>query len=82
MRYLFGESTGDAVADDILGLLKSCPKGVTRTDISNYFGRNLPAARLKGALNELLKAGSVRVEHNADTGGRPAEVWFATAAAA
>ena len=69
VRYLFGESTGNAVADDILALLKSCPKGITRTDISNHFGRNLTAARLKGALNELLKAGSVRVEHNADTGG-------------
>ena len=73
VRYLFGESTGNAVADDILALLRACPKGITRTDISNHFGRNLPAARLKGALNELLKANSVRVEHNTDTGGRPAE---------
>ena len=82
VRYLFGESTGNAVADDILALLKSCPKGVTRTDISNFFGRNLPAARLKGALNELLTAGRARVELNSETGGRPAEVWFAIAATA
>ena len=72
VRYLFGESTGNAVADDILALLKACPNGITRTDVNNYFGRNLPAARLKGALDELLKAGRARVELNCDTGGRAA----------
>jgi hypothetical protein len=79
VRYLFGESTGDTVADDALRLLRQSPKGVSRTDICNYFGRNLSAARLKVALNGLLKARLARVEMNTDTGGRPAEVWFATA---
>ena len=78
VRYLFGESTGDSVADDALKLLRQSPAGVTRSEVSNYFGRNLSAGRLRVALNELLKAGRARVETKTDTGGRPAEVWFAT----
>ena len=37
--HIFGDSLGDPVADDLLRLLRSCPTGLTRTDISNYFQR-------------------------------------------
>ena len=75
--YLFGESTGDSVADDILRLLRQSPGGVARSDISNFFGRNLPSARLSTALDSLLKRGKVRSEMRAGAAGRPAEVWHA-----
>ena len=41
VRYLFGDATGDGVADDALALIRRCPAGVTRTDLMNYFARNV-----------------------------------------
>ena len=76
VSHLFGDATGDGVADDALGLIRRCPDGVTRSDLMGYFGRNIPSARLSAALGVLLTLGQVRRAERADTGGRPAEVWF------
>jgi hypothetical protein len=75
VEYLFGESLGDAVAESTLALIRGCPLGISRTDISKYHGNNLIAARLSGALGLLLKSGRARCEVR-QTGGRPAEMWF------
>ncbi len=41
-RYIFGERTGDRLADDSLTALREAAGGgLTRTDISNLFGRNM-----------------------------------------
>jgi hypothetical protein len=75
-RYVFGDATGDALADQIMeALIVAGPDGMTRTEISNLFGRNRSAERIGRALSMLLSAGRVRREHE-ETGGRKAERWY------
>ena len=75
-RYIFGDATGDPVADQIVEGLRAVGKdGMTRTEISNLFGRNTSADRIPRALADLLKLGRVRRQRE-DTGGRAAERWF------
>ncbi len=76
-RYIFGDATGDSVADDILEALRAVGEdGLSRTDIRDLFGRNKSADRIGGALGGLLKLGRVRKE-DVSTGGRPSERWYA-----
>jgi hypothetical protein len=75
-RYIFGDATGDPVADRIHDALKSAPEGMTRTQISNLFGRHRDSAEIDRALQTLLTGGRARREAEA-TGGRSAERWFA-----
>jgi hypothetical protein len=77
VRHVFGDSTGDPVADEILLLLRGAKGGLTRTDIRDYFGRNQQVNRLARALGLLLKHKLARCEQDRDTGGRPAERWHA-----
>jgi hypothetical protein len=74
--FVFGDDLGDPVADDLLRLLRGCPAGLTRTEISNYLGRNQSAEHIGRALGLLLRHRRVRREQQ-QTGGRPAERWFA-----
>lgn len=75
--YIFGDATGDPVADDILEALRASEgRGLSRTDIRDLFGRHKSADRINGALGELLKLGRVRKE-DVPTGGRPSERWYA-----
>ena len=78
VHYVFGDSLGDPVADEVLRLLRGCRDGLTRSEILNFFGRNHQSDRIGRALGLLLQHGLVRSERQ-DTGGRPAERWFATA---
>jgi hypothetical protein len=76
-RYIFGDATGDAVADQIFNALRVAGKdGMTRTEISNLFRRNMSSERIAQALNLLLAAGRVR-RKTQKTGGRQAERWYA-----
>jgi hypothetical protein len=75
-RYIFGDATGEEVADRILEALRSNPDGLTRTQIRDLFGRNMDADRLEQALVLLEQAGYAR-RVTEQTGGRPAERWFA-----
>ena len=76
-RYVFGDATGDPVADQIMEALTAAgAEGMTRTEISNLFGRNRSTERIGRALFMLLNAGRVRREQE-ETGGRKAERWYA-----
>jgi hypothetical protein len=76
-RYIFGDATGDPVADAILEALRNAGTGgLTRTEIRDLFKRHQSADRIDGALGELLRLGRVRRERE-QTGGRPAERWIA-----
>jgi hypothetical protein len=76
-RYIFGDATGDPVADQIFDSLRAAGKdGMTRTEISHLFGRNMSSERIAQALSLLLGAGRVR-RKTQKTGGRQAERWFA-----
>jgi hypothetical protein len=76
VRCLFGEATGDPLADEILALLRNATKGITRSEVREMAGKNLAADRLARALGVLVSAGLARSETR-ETGGRPAELWFA-----
>jgi hypothetical protein len=75
-RYIFGDATGDPVADRIHEALKAAPEGMTRTQISNLLGRHRDSVEVDRALQTLLTGGRARKEQEA-TGGRAAERWFA-----
>ncbi len=76
-RHIFGDSLGDRVADEILRRLRSAgSSGMSRTDISQAFGRNVSADRIGAALDLLAKKGRAYCE-TVETRGRPAELWKA-----
>jgi hypothetical protein len=61
-EYIFGGKLGDPIADAILGALRQRPGGMTRTEISALFKRNLPAEKIERALTSLFRAGLVERE--------------------
>ena len=76
-RFIFGDATGDPVANQILAALRAAGKdGMSRTEIRDFFGRNKKAERINRALTLLLESGRVRREYE-ETGGRRSERWFA-----
>jgi hypothetical protein len=70
-RCIFGDSTGDPVADRILSALQE--KGsLDRTAIRDLFGRNMPSARIERALTILKQAKRITMEEITNSkGGRP-----------
>ena len=74
--HIFGDAIGDPIADDILRALRSAPEGMSRTDISNLFGRHKSGNRIGAALQLLATKGLARFETTKTT-GRPEERWFA-----
>lgn len=76
-RFIFGDALGDPAADEILRVLRGAEAGLTRTDITNHFGRNREAREITRALTRLLEHGLAWCEKEAGTTGRPAERWFA-----
>ena len=75
-RLVFGDNMGDAVADEILRVLRSDAAGRTRDDLRQHFQRNQSSQRIDQALGLLLEHKRIRVVKE-QTGGRPAERWFA-----
>jgi hypothetical protein len=79
-RYLFGDATGDPVADAILEKVRQCPAGVDRTAIRDLLQRHCSGERLNRVLDRLVVEGLLRREKRTDTGGRPAELLLPTEA--
>jgi hypothetical protein len=77
--HIFGESLGDPIADEILRALQRSPEGLSRTGISNLFGRNQGTDRIGAALGLLMRQGKASMDDK-ETEGRSAEVWFAVGA--
>src|SRR5262245_44276109 len=76
-RYIFGDALGDALADEILQIIRAAaPNGLTRTDLYNAFGRNKQSTLIQQALAGLLRHQLVRYATEA-TAGRPIERWYA-----
>lgn len=75
-RYIFGNSTGDPLADRILTALNEAgSKGMRRTQIRDLLNRNKDTRTIEQALLLLEHTGRARKEVK-DTGGRPEERWF------
>jgi hypothetical protein len=81
VRYLFGDATGDPLADAILQALRENPSGLTRTEISNFLGRHKNAEAIDRALALLQRLNRAHplIER---TDGRPVERWLASTGAA
>ena len=77
-RFIFGESLGDPVADEIHRALKGNSEGMTRTELYNYFGRNRKSEQIGKALALLQENGlaNCRKEPPETGGKRPIERWF------
>jgi hypothetical protein len=77
-RRIFGDRTGDALADEVLEVLKNTgDEGMTRSEIYELFGRNQRRERLSAVLRDLRSQGRARMEKDKPEGpGRPTERWF------
>jgi hypothetical protein len=71
-RYIFGDSTGDPVADELVSALEGKPGGMTRNEIYEHFGKHKSRERLERVIATLSAMGRVRIETE-ETGGRPRE---------
>lgn len=76
-RYIFGDALGDRTADELLSALRKNSKGLTRTEIRELFNRNRTESEITRALDALRECDLAHCEIE-QTGGRPAERWFAT----
>lgn len=75
-RWIFGDSLGDPLADEICRALLEDPAGLTRSAIRDLFSRNRSSKDIGHALQRLVAAGRVSVERRHER-GRPAEIWTA-----
>jgi hypothetical protein len=76
--YIFGDSLGDPMADDIRRALAEHPDGLTRSELRDLFSRNRTRADIGRALDLLAGAGLARSHIRRDR-GRPIERWTAPA---
>jgi hypothetical protein len=72
--FIFGDRLGNTVADTILEWLQVEPAGISRWEISNKFGRNVPKERIESALSLLVKYSRAHPEFR-PTSGRSIETW-------
>lgn len=72
-RLIFGDSTGDSVADTILRGLRTSGE-LSDSQVSDLLGRHVPSGRLERAKATLLPGGLAHCEA-IETGGRPRIVW-------
>ena len=70
---IFGQRTGDPIADRILEALHAEGE-LSDADLSGLFRRNLPAARLASAKRLLQEANLIHGE-TVPTEGRPKMIW-------
>jgi hypothetical protein len=77
VRFVFGDSLGDPVADHILDALQAAPKGLTREHIrSDVFKGHKSSPDISRALS-LLQSLKLAQGKKVPTSGRPEERWFA-----
>jgi len=76
-RYIFGESLGDPLADEIKRVLDDTPDGMTRTELSNHFKRHKTAEQLALALDILIARGMV-FKKEEQTAGRTTIRYFSS----
>ena len=75
-QFIFGDALGDPLADELLGLLRASPDGLTRTEIRDHFQRNKKPGQIGRAFGLLAEHGLITVKKER-TNGRPAERWVA-----
>lgn len=74
VKFIFGEATGDPIADRILRAVECSGHGLSRRDIyKGLFSGNYRAERIDRAITSLLSCNRVRIDRQT-TSGRPVEV--------
>jgi hypothetical protein len=76
VAFIFRDNTGNPDADRILAALITSESGLTRTMISELFGRHLSTERTDQALGALQALG-LASKRETKTGGRPEQRWYA-----
>lgn len=75
--YIFGDSTGDPIADDVMTALRGAgEEGLSRTDIRDICGHARRPASVDASLRLLLKLRRARTFPE-KTSGRPRQMWIA-----
>ncbi|HEV2766031.1 MAG TPA: hypothetical protein VGV38_23810, partial [Pyrinomonadaceae bacterium] len=78
VRYLFGERTGDQLADAALAALREAgERGLTRTELNGVFHGHRKREEIERALSILAESG-LASSREEETQGRAVERWFAT----
>ena len=78
-RFVFGDTLGDPMADEILRALRGRPEGLTRTELIHHFGRHLSSEQLDRALAVLARGNFARANRDrppaapSSAGGPPDE---------
>lgn len=76
-HWLFGDTLGDPVADDIWQAVKTNTAGLTKSEIRDLFSRNKSVKTINAGIEALVRAG--RLERTTRScgqrGGRPAELF-------
>ena len=75
-RWVFGDSLGDPLADEIYRALLDEPDGLTRSQLRDLFSRNRRSKDIGHALQRLAASGRIQAERQQQR-GRPAELWRA-----
>ncbi|MGH2926666.1 MAG: DUF3987 domain-containing protein [Solirubrobacteraceae bacterium] len=75
-RWVFGDSLGDPLADEIYRALLDEPDGLTRSQVRDLFSRNRRSKDIGQALERLATTGRIQAERLHQR-GRPAELWRA-----
>ena len=77
-RLIFGAVEEDPLVGMVLAKLRESPHGLTRTELSNAFSRNIESSMLLAALANLRDRGEAHAEkERAGKPGAPAERWKA-----
>lgn len=76
VTFIFGDGTGNPVADAILEALRQAPKGLCRTELHDLLGRRQDKQAIDGALQTLRTAALAELKQ-LPTRGRPRQVWMA-----
>jgi hypothetical protein len=75
---LFGDSTGDAIADRILEALVESPQGLSKQQIRRLFHGHVTCDRIDAALEQLMALDAASC-HSEPTRGRSSTLWSTTA---
>jgi hypothetical protein len=76
--HLFGDSTGDPIADRIREALEQSPEGLSKHQIIRLFHGHVHGDRIDAALQQLMTINAATC-HSKLTGGRPSTRWSTTA---
>jgi hypothetical protein len=74
-KYIFGDSSGDPVVDNISSALKCAIDGLTQTEINQLFKGHKKGADISRGLNVLLQSGKVIITQE-KTAGRTSTRYF------